>query len=451
MRLWDVETGTELYVYKGHSQWLYYVGFSPDGSRLVSVARDLNAKVWPVQARQPLEALTGANSRHFRKPGRDRVAVSPDGELLAGLQSFAQVGIVDVRSGRVRATLNVGAGVHAIVFSPDGECLAVARSGGLQIWKVESAKRVRERSTDSAVWTVAYSPDARSLAVGTESNQVEIWRADTLETEKVLPWHYKKPLRKVAFSPDGKTLAVTTIGPPTETHIWDVDRWHLRASYEGASAGHSECSTDLAFSPDGKTLAVSQGTNFQPHDGAATRLFDVATGRETATLRGDDALHLAVAYSSDGSTLATASENGEITLWDLTTLEERMTLTWEGANIESSEWSSFIESMAFSPDGRTLVSSDANARVWLWRSAGQDRVEQRERAGLQRRGADHAGTGRSQENPPRSTPDRIEGQPLQHDAGPLLEKSEQPKHRRREGEGGATQRRIVREFAKAGR
>jgi len=197
---------------------------------------------------------------------------------------------------------------------------------------------------------------------------------------------------------------------------------------DSASASHSECSTDLAFSPDGKTLAVSQGTDFQPHDGAATRLFDVATGRETATLRGDDALHLAVAYSSDGSTLATASENGEITLWDLTTLEERMTLTWEGANIESSEWSPFIESMAFSPDGRTLVSSDANARIWLWRSAGQDRVDQRERAGLQRRGADHADTGRSQENPPRSTPDRIEGQPLQHDAGPLLEKSEQPKH-----------------------
>ena len=287
---------------------------------------------------------------------------------------------------------------------------------------------MRERSTDSALWTVAFSPDGRSLAVGTESNQVEIWRADTLETENVLPCQYKKPLRKVAFSPDGKTLAVTTIGPPTETQIWDVDRWHLRASYEGASAGHSECSTDLAFSPDGKTLAVSQGTNFQPHDGAATRLFDVATGRETATLRGDDALHLAVAFTSDGSTLATASENGEITLWDLATLEERMTLTWEGATHRVL---------------RVVVLYRIDGVFAGWTHSGQQRRERPRMAVAQRRpgsrrsarargiaaaGADHAGTGRSQENPPRSTPDRIEGQPLQHDAGPLLEKSEQPKH-----------------------
>jgi len=394
VRLWDVETGAELNVCKGHSQWLYYVGFSPDGSRLASVARNCEVKVWSVQARRPVDGLAGANLRHFRKPGRDRVAISPDGGLLAGLQDFARVAIVDVASGRVRATLNVGSGVHALVFSPDGKHLAVARSRGLQMWDAHSAKLVQERPSDSAVWTLAFSPDGRSLAAGTESDKVEIRRADTLATEKVLPWQYQKPLRKVAFSPDGKALAVASIGPPAEIHLWDVDRWELRASYKGESAGHSKCATDLVFSPDGKTLAVSEGTNFQPHDGAATRLFDVATGSQIATLQGDGALHLAVAFPSDGQTLATASERGEITLWDLETLEERVTLAPEGAKPESSEFSSFIESMAFSRDGRTLVSCDKNAKVWLWRGAGQDRVDRCEQAGSRRRRGEYRGAGR---------------------------------------------------------
>jgi hypothetical protein len=75
----------------------------------------------------------------------------------------------------------------------------------------------------------------------------------------------------------------------------------------------------------------------------------------------------AAAFSSDGNTVATASELGEITLWDLNTLEERMTVKWEGNDVESSGWlSPLVRSLAFSPDGRTLVSSDGTARVWLW-------------------------------------------------------------------------------------
>ncbi len=388
VRLWDVETGAELNVYKGHSQWLYYVGFSPDGTRLASVGRDCEVKVWPVQGRHPIDALTGANSRHFRKPGRDRFAISPEGALLAGLQDFGKVAIVEARSGRVRATLHVGTGVQALVFSPDGEHLAVARSGGLQMWDVEGPKLVQERPSETAVWTVAFSPDGRWLAVGTESDQVEIRRADTLATEKVLPWQYQKPCAKSRFLRTGRPWPLRPLGPrrkPT-SGTWTAGNC---AFLQGRQPGHGKCSTDLAFSPDGKTLAVSEGTNFRPHDGAATRLFDVVTGRQIATLQGDGALHLAVAFTSDGQTLATANERGEITLWDRQTLEERVTLTWEGTHPESSEFSSFIESMAFSPDGRTLVSCDKTARVWLWRSAGHDRVDRCERAGLQRRGAEY--------------------------------------------------------------
>ena len=141
---------------------------------------------------------------------------------------------------------------------------------------------------------------------------------------------------------------------------------------------------------------MSEGSVLRPRDGAATRLFDVATGRPLATLQGDDAFHAAVAFSRDGKTLATASSQGEITFWDLETHEERMTFTAEGRDIKSSEWNPFIVSLAFSPDGRTLVTSDENARVWLWRGARQEQVARHERAALDRRVTEYTTSGRWQ-------------------------------------------------------
>ena len=387
VRLWDVETGKELDVYKGHREWVFFATFSPDGKRIASVSRDCMVKVWPVDGADPIDDLAGSVSLSEEQPGRHRMAISPDGALLAALKNSETVAILDVQSGLVRATMHVGPTVHALAFSPESDRLAVAKSQGLQIWDVETAKLVQDGPSDSAIWTIGFSPDGRWLAVGTEARQVEIRKADTLATQIVLPCKYDFPLGRVAFSPDGKTLGVATTGYPTQIHIWDVASWRLRASYEEVMDGWSKMSTDLAFSPDGKILAVSQGTGFQPRDGAATRLFDVTTGGELAVLRGDDAYHTAVAFSSDGKTIATASEEGKIRLWDLQTCEERTTLTWDGRRIQS---------LAFSPDGRNLVTIDSTAKLRLWRSASQRRIEQRERVGWRRRAAEYAAGGRWQ-------------------------------------------------------
>jgi tetratricopeptide (TPR) repeat protein len=130
---------------------------------------------------------------------------------------------------------------------------------------------------------------------------------------------------------------------------------------------------------------------------ARTRLFDVATGRQLAELSGGDTVHAATAFSSDGKTLATANEKGELTLWDLSTHEERLTIRWEGQSIESSAGPPTIDSLAFLPDGRSLVSSDANAKVWLWRSSSQDRVEECEQRALLEQAEEYKTSGRRQD------------------------------------------------------
>ena len=88
-----------------------------------------------------------------------------------------------------------------------------------------------------------------------------------------------------------------------------------------------------------------------------------------------------MAFSSDGKTLATGTEEGTITVWDLETYEERIALSWDGH---------YVESLALSPDGRTLVSSDVDARVRIWRTASEEHVKQMELTGLDRRAAQYA-------------------------------------------------------------
>ena len=145
----------------------------------------------------------------------------------------------------VRTTLDVGATVNAIVFSPDGQRVAVAHARGLQIWDVHSGEVLQERSSDLAVLTIAFSPNGRLLAVGTESLEVQIWHADSLDTQTVLPWQYQRLPRKVAFTPDGKTLGVTTMKADgrknREIQLWDVAGWRMRASHEYSDDGNGEC------------------------------------------------------------------------------------------------------------------------------------------------------------------------------------------------------------------
>ena len=114
--------------------------------------------------------------------------------------------------------------------------------------------------------------------------------------------------------------------------------------------GHTSRITELVFSADGSTLASAS-------EDRSIRLWDVATGTHKHTLTGHNSYIYAIAFSPDGSTLASGSQNGKIRLWNATTGQYRVTL--EGHQ-------SYIYSLAYSPDGKTLVSGSADRTIRLW-------------------------------------------------------------------------------------
>ena len=188
---------------------------------------------------------------------------------------------------------------------------------------------------------VAFSPDGKRLAVATGAG-IWIYDAKTYREMALLAEH-TGVVRAVAFSPDGRTLAS---GAQDET----VKLWDLKTGHVTTFAGHQRGVESVAFSPDGKMLAA--GT-----ESSTVNLWDAENGQNLVTFKGHEFRVFSVAFSSDGKTVASGAEDNTIKLWDVKTKQNIATLTGH---------KKVILSVAFSPDGRILASGSADDTVKLW-------------------------------------------------------------------------------------
>ena len=286
---------------------------------------------------------------------------------------------------KLRATLSGHIGkIVGLAFSPDSKTLASASyDGTLKTWDLTTGK---ERATlgeyRGCLGYVAFSPDGKTLASGAigspvdlpDLGDVRLWdvatgnirttlkeNTDDLLIDDLLTGAAGEYIHSVAFSPDGKTLAAMN----GDVTLWDLATNKERATLTGHTKEDKETSVypvydvmSVAFSPDGKTLAAASRD-------MTVKVWDVATARRS-TLSGHTHAVYSVSFSPDGKTLASASGDKTVRLWDLATNKERATLK---GHTES------VTSVAFSPDGKILASASYDKTVKLWDVAtGKERV-----------------------------------------------------------------------------
>ncbi|MGW4757260.1 nSTAND1 domain-containing NTPase [Streptomyces chartreusis] len=235
--------------------------------------------------------------------------------------------------------------VFSVAYSPDGRTLATASTDHtVRLWDVAAGKtRTVLTGHKDAVWSVAFSPDGRTLATASTDHTVRLWDVMTGKTRSILTGHTNW-VSWVTFSPDGRTLA--TASKDRTARLWDAATGKTRTII----AGHADWVYSVAFSPDGRTLATASKDT-------TARLWDAATGGKRATLNGHTAAVWAVKFSPDGRTLATGSSDRTARLWDVAHGKARKTLVGH----TDQAWA-----VAFTPDGRTLAtgSADQTARLW---------------------------------------------------------------------------------------
>jgi len=295
------------------------------------------------------------------------IEYSPDGKLLATAHSFvsevgsrvhvlgpppAFVKLWDVQDQINLATFRVGDRMGQTVrFAPDGKSLVVRSENKLFGWDIE-----RQSLTPETIGPVAaVSPDCQLVAGWRREGQIPVINA--LDGTEKMQLTAGPDAMAVAFSPDTSLLAVANVPLDGERY---VDIWNLASGEPQArmpalrGSGVWSCS----FSPDGKLLATAM-IDYQHVD-----VWDTQTGRLHAQLVQHSGAVWSLAFSPDGELIASGSEGtegGEIRLWDVALGRQ------QGLVVDDSTWG--ITAMAFSPDGTRLATGDGDGNIKVWKIA----------------------------------------------------------------------------------
>ncbi len=361
IKLWDIETHAERATLLGHASAINALAFSPDGRTLASGSYDGTIRFWNQDTGEEITTFTSGHTEFVKA-----VKFSKDGTALACGSYNGTIEIWSLKTKQELITFSAGKRdiVRQLVLSPDAirfmswggtAMIGVGRSEfkidkHMKLWEIATGDEipVPELEVGGKATAVAFSPDKNTIAYS-NSQVIELW--DTNTRLKLFHLKTKEPFRdrKLMFSADGTLLA--TYGRWVPTQVWNINSERYLTPFTTAF----DRSEVLAFSPDGTTLAVKDRYGV-----ILSKVTSTGIGESTMILNNFRGVTNVILFAPDSKSLLAAGSHGkeyDVQIWDVETGNGLGTVTGHTKPIET---------LDFSPDGKTLASGSQDGTVLLW-------------------------------------------------------------------------------------
>lgn len=339
LAIWDANSGKLLRSFAGE-----IVGFSSNGSQL-AIADNTDILLFDLALGQAPKILEGHEEQvtllKFTSNDSKIISVSKDNNIR----------IWDTKSCNELANL-VGGGIEAdciVIDSCDSKFVINSKDGIFTLGDLEKADIIYIQDSGFNVSTLlSFSPDSLLLAVANRNNKdhfISIYKIDVQREILKLEGHTGN-ITAVKFSPNGKLLASTS-GDRT------AKLWEVNSGRELYSLKHSDWIDDFAFSPDGSKLAVANMDN-------KIYLWETSTGNFRGWFTGHTSGVRSISFSSDGLKLVSSSEDKTIRIWECSKVRNIAS-----SDLDTST-KDLVRCAAFLPDGNTFMTGSLDGNVYLW-------------------------------------------------------------------------------------
>lgn len=387
IELWEMPSGDNVGVLRGHSAGILALQFSPQARLVASGSDDGTLRLWDPESERCLQIL------HEGKEPVKTLCFSPDGQILAGSDGIT-VRFWQMPTGECSGSplqCSEGGLIQAIAYNPKNCCLAAGSDeGGIWYWDLAEAPQLLHKLTghQREITSLSISPDGLMLASGSEDGTIRLWQLETGTCIKVVRGH-QMGVAAVDFAANGRSLVSGSFDRTIRlwnrsgdlTHslsgrgggIWglafnpagnllaasrqdNADLWDIAAgSHQNALPAERTRLTAIDFSPDGQHVV---GGAF---DGKL-RVWEAASGKRLESLQGQRERTLALAFSPNGQWLASSNEDSTISFWN-----------WQRRqHSNSSAWESRVWSLDFAPDSQRLACASHDGAVRVLEAATGD-------------------------------------------------------------------------------
>jgi WD40 repeat protein/serine/threonine protein kinase len=348
--LWDTEQGRLQGVMRPRHEraheGVFSISFAPDGRTIASGSPDGTIRVWDVATRLERSAVPPAWPV-------DALEVTPNGRTLAIGSRNGPGRLWDVASGAETILDVAGGSTLSAAIHPDGTRGMFGGHVGITFWDALGRRATHMQAAPGLpLVAAAYSPDGNLLATGSgdphdrrKVGELKLWELRSGEATRLVPAH-DGSVQSLAFGrvrQDGEAVVILASGGGDGVVIlWDF----ARRSAQRRLAKHTGRVRVVAFTPDGRLATGS--------DDGTLRLWDAVRGTEiTAALRARRGGFLSAAWSPDGSRLAACDESNAVAVWEVGSWRRLLLRDMPGP----------VHQVRFSPDGRYLLTGNANGTV----------------------------------------------------------------------------------------